>query len=163
MYPVAFKRNFKVFDSKSAKERIENEALKSELDKYRFTSGNCYYNANTVCYIGREVGIDVEFWAGWLCIGYYPVYHAWNVWDDNIIVVSFSFYESALISQANEENGGKAPREYIAAKLLGAEKTYPVTTTHSVFGQIPTAQSDNKVIKYAMTHLKGVSLRWFAR
>jgi hypothetical protein len=154
MYPVAQKKNFKVFTAENSRQKIEHEALKNELDKYRFRSGNCYENASKVFDIGKELGIDIEFRAGWFCVGYYPVYHSWNVYDDKIIDASFSFFESFVINKAQEEYDGDDPSEYIAKRLKEAEDFYPVTTENCVFGKIPTKETEDQITRYAMKNIK---------
>lgn len=41
--------------------------------------GKCFANSRKVQMIGEAIGIEIEYWSGWLFTNPIPTFHAWNV------------------------------------------------------------------------------------
>lgn len=140
MYPVASEEKCALFNADNCSERIQHSQLEDALNKRRFDSGHCYENAADVCEIGKELGLQIEFWAGWTLLGHEIIHHAWNVYDGKIIDVSNSIFEWAVMKTTFDNYSGIPEglnRKY-AENLQKGQKVRPATTNDSIFGFIPS-------------------------
>ncbi|MCS7460372.1 hypothetical protein N0M98_09480 [Paenibacillus doosanensis] len=147
-YPIADLKNIRIFHKDNTIDSvINNEELASELNKHNFETGQCYSNAVKVCEIGRKLGVNIEFWVGWVEVskGLVPIHHAWNVYDGHIIDVSISYHDAIVIKQTEEaiqkmeqkkNMRFMARTEMYAAMLRKMEPKRPPTIIDRVFGAI---------------------------
>lgn len=113
----------------------ENQQFAKMLNENRkfFRSGWCYTTAENVVAMGKELGLDIEFYSGWVRHGTW-LHHAWAVVDKiHLIDLTISKRETILLKTVNTEE--PQWRERVAPILIEyGENPLPVEMD-CVFGQ----------------------------
>lgn len=102
LFPVANKKKISFWCEANTQEIEKHVGLAYAIDNVQghvFKTGKCFRNAKVMCELGQIVGLDIKFYAGWLFGNHpVPVFHAWNVLNDNIIIDS-SIHTTTLNQQ----------------------------------------------------------------
>ena len=86
MFPLPSKSNVFYYNNEVTNP-IEDEQILKVLDSLEFKEGFCYQNSNKIVKALEQIGVDAEFYAGWLFyMSDYPVHHSWVVIDDKFVI-----------------------------------------------------------------------------
>lgn len=133
MFPTSSK-DVKAFTEENTKP-FQHEELNRVLDFNQFEIAHCYSNAQKVLLISKQLGINAEYYSGWIFVPHtqIPVHHAWTV-IDGVHLIDIGVSERLLRFQ-NKVFGDPNWRKRFAEEAVTVQSLRP--SKRGVIGHVP--------------------------
>jgi hypothetical protein len=143
MFPLSNKKNSAVF-TPATTVPYENEELIHLINKVDLPMGMCYTNSEKIRQIGEHLGIELEFFSGWIFkVGDMPKHHAWIAFQHEHGVSIIDSLKEYLFRDAHKNfpvdynDPDWRKKSALAVKQVMREK--PLNSQQIVIGQVPEA------------------------
>ena len=138
LYPVTAKDKASGF-ANGVTEGFHHLGIAEMINKsnWEFKSGYCYTNAEVLCKVFNEMGIDAKYYSGWVFTGLsMPIHHAWVVVDGNVYDISIHMTSQYLMMEQANQGLDLRSKEAVRAVKESMSKTKPIQD-HFVWGKVP--------------------------